>query len=62
MSTDPSSTSETLANLSKEERRFEPPADLAANANVTADAYEEAAKDPEAFWAEQADRLSWAER
>jgi acetyl-CoA synthetase len=62
VSTDPSSTSETLANLSKEERRFEPPADLAANANVTADAYDRAAKDPEAFWAEQADRLSWAER
>ncbi len=62
MSTDPTSTSETLANLSKEERRFEPPADLAANANVTADAYEQAAKDPVGFWAEQADRLSWAER
>ena len=61
MSTDPTS-SETLANLSKEERRFEPPADLAANANVTADAYEQAAKDPVAFWAEQADRLAWAER
>jgi acetyl-CoA synthetase len=53
---------ETLANLSKEERRFEPPAELAAAANVTADAYEHAAKDRSAFWAEQADRLAWAER
>ncbi len=62
MTTDQSSTAETLANLSREDRRFEPPAELAANANVTADAYERAAKDPLAFWAEQAERLSWAER
>ena len=60
--TDSSSSSETLANLSKEERRFEPPADLAADANVTADAYDHAAKDRLAFWAEQAERLSWNER
>jgi len=53
---------ETLANLLKEDRRFEPPAALAADANVTADAYEHAAKDPVAFWAEQAERISWAER
>ena len=33
---------DALANLSHEERRFEPPADLAANANVKADAYDEA--------------------
>ena len=33
---------ETLSNLMREERRFEPPADLAANANVKADAYAEA--------------------
>ena len=32
--------SEALSNLMHEERRFEPPADLAANANVKADAYE----------------------
>ncbi|KAA1428199.1 acetate--CoA ligase [Nocardioides antri] len=53
---------ETLANLLQEDRRFEPPAELAANANVTADAYEHAAKDRQAFWAEQAERLTWAER
>ncbi|MEQ4498031.1 acetate--CoA ligase [Nocardioides kribbensis] len=50
---------ETLSNLSREDRSFEPPAELAAAANVTAEAYERAAADPEAFWAEQAGRLSW---
>ncbi|GAA4818073.1 acetate--CoA ligase [Nocardioides caeni] len=59
-STGPSSTEQTISNLLKEERRFEPPADLAASANVTADAYDAAAADREAFWAEQADRLTWA--
>lgn len=53
---------ETLANLLKEDRRFEPPAELAANANVTAEAYDTATKDPVGFWAEQAERLTWAER
>lgn len=54
-----SSTDETIANLLREERRFPPPDDLAASANLTADAYEAAAKDREGFWAEQAERLSW---
>lgn len=53
------STDETLSNLSKEERRFEPPEELAASANVTAEAYERAAADREGFWAEQAERLHW---
>ncbi len=52
-------SNESLANLLKEERRFTPPADLAANANVTAAAYEQAAADRLGFWAEQAERLSW---
>jgi acetyl-CoA synthetase len=52
--------SETLENLSSETRQFPPPADLAANANVKADAYEEAAGDRLAFWAKQAERLAWA--
>ncbi|WP_133786774.1 acetate--CoA ligase [Kribbella sp. VKM Ac-2571] len=43
-----------------EERRFEPPAELAANANLKADAYDRAAADFEGFWAEQAKRLTWA--
>ncbi|WP_327704135.1 acetate--CoA ligase [Streptomyces decoyicus] len=52
-------SNESLANLLKEERRFAPPAELAANANVTAAAYEQAAADRLGFWAEQAGRLSW---
>jgi len=50
----------TLSNLLHETRRFPPPADLAATANVTADAYQAAAADRLGFWAEQARRLSWA--
>ncbi|WP_030678801.1 acetate--CoA ligase [Streptomyces rimosus] len=53
-------SNESLANLLKEERRFAPPADLAANANVTAAAYEQAAADRLGFWAAQARRLTWA--
>ena len=53
--------SDTISNLSHEDRLFEPPADVAANANVKADAYEVAETDRLAFWAEQANRLSWAE-
>ncbi|GAB3852724.1 acetate--CoA ligase [Nocardioides maradonensis] len=56
------SDSETLANLLKEDRRFEPPAELAANANVQASAYDEAAADREGYWAAAADRLTWATR
>lgn len=43
-------TSETLSNLSHEERRFPPPADLAAAANVKAEAYAAASQDFEGFW------------
>ena len=50
---------ETLSNLLKEDRRFEPPADLAEHANLKEEAYARADADPEAFWAEQAERLSW---
>ena len=53
---------ETLSNLMREERRFEPPAELAANANVKADTYQDAAADRVAFWEKQADRLDWAQR
>ncbi|CAA9261806.1 MAG: Acetyl-CoA synthetase [uncultured Acidimicrobiales bacterium] len=53
---------ETLSNLLKEDRRFEPPAPLAADANMTEEAYARAASDREAFWAEAADRLSWGRR
>ncbi|WP_030260135.1 acetate--CoA ligase [Streptomyces violens] len=52
-------SNESLANLMKEERRFAPPADLAADANVKAVAYEQAGADRLGFWAEQAKRLTW---
>ncbi|WP_067438686.1 acetate--CoA ligase [Nocardioides jensenii] len=55
-------TSETLSNLSHEERRFPPPADLAAAANVKAEAYAAASQDFEGFWATQADRLDWGQK
>ena len=54
--------SETLENLSHEERRFPPSEEFAAQANVTADAYAEADADRQAFWAKQAERLTWAEK
>jgi acetyl-CoA synthetase len=54
--------SETLSNLSHEERRFAPSSEFAAQANVTAEAYETADKDRLAFWAEAAERLSWSEK
>jgi acetyl-CoA synthetase len=50
-----------LSNLMHEERRFDPPEDLAANANVKADVYEEADRDRLAFWGKQAERITWAE-
>ncbi|MDP9863599.1 MULTISPECIES: acetate--CoA ligase [Streptosporangium] len=55
-------TQETLSNLLHETRRFAPPADLAAAANVTLDAYAEAEQDRLAFWEKQADRLNWSKR
>ncbi|MEU7851565.1 acetate--CoA ligase [Micromonospora parva] len=54
--------SEALANLLNETRQFPPPAELAAHANVTIDAYAEAEADRLAFWAKQADRLAWSKK
>jgi acetyl-CoA synthetase len=54
-------TKETLSNLLQENRRFDPPPELAAHANVTADAYAEADADRLAFWAKAAERLDWDE-
>ena len=51
-----------LSNLSHEDRRFPPSKEFAANANVKADAYAEAAKDRPAFWAKQAERLTWSKK
>ncbi len=52
-------TEQNISNLSHEDRVFEPPADLAADANVKAEVYEQAAADRVAFWGEQAKRLDW---
>jgi acetyl-CoA synthetase len=48
-----------LSALATETRRFEPPAGLAASANVTAEAYDEAWADRLGFWETQARRLQW---
>ena len=53
---------ETLSNLSREDRSFPPPAELAEHANLGVEAYGRAAADREAFWAEQAERLSWDQK
>ncbi|EFC85766.1 acetate--CoA ligase [Parafrankia sp. EUN1f] len=50
---------QTLTNLTREEQRFEPPADLAEHANVKEEAYARANADRAAFWAEAAERLDW---
>jgi acetyl-CoA synthetase len=48
-----------LSNLMHEERHFDPPEELAKNANVKADAYDDADADRLAFWGKQAERISW---
>ncbi len=48
-----------LDALLHEARRFDPPAEFAARANAKPDIYAEAAKDPLAWWAEQAKWLQW---
>ncbi|MBB5075619.1 acetate--CoA ligase [Nonomuraea endophytica] len=58
----PGTEPQALSNLLHENRRFAPPADLAAAANVTAEAYDEAAADRLGFWERAADRLTWAKR
>jgi acetyl-CoA synthetase len=58
---DSTPTTDALSNLSREDRHFDPPDDMAASANVKVDAYDEAASDRSAFWAKQAERISWAE-
>ncbi len=53
---------ETLSNLLQENRTFEPPAELAKNANAKVEMYAEAKADRLAFWDKQADRLTWDTR
>ena len=53
-------TSEALENLMHEERTFPPSGEFAAQANGTAELYEQAAADRLGFWAHQArELLSW---
>jgi acetyl-CoA synthetase len=52
-------SSQALDNLLREERRFPPPEAFAAQANAKPGIYEEAASDPEAWWARQAESLKW---
>ena len=54
-----SDTGEALAALLHETRQFPPPAAFAAQANAQPDIYAEAAADPQKWWAEQAERLTW---
>ncbi|HSL11116.1 MAG TPA: acetate--CoA ligase [Actinomycetota bacterium] len=55
-----SDTERTIEALLSELREFEPPRSFRERAIVADDdIYERAAADPEAFWAEQADRLTW---
>ncbi|MEV6829081.1 acetate--CoA ligase [Amycolatopsis sp. NPDC051102] len=51
--------SPALDNLLTESRTFPPSDDFAAQANAKADMYAEADADREAFWAKQAERLTW---
>ncbi len=53
-------TEQTLSNLLHESRRFPPPPELTANANVRADVYAEAEAGRLAFLERQAHRLNWA--
>ncbi|MCW2666859.1 MAG: Acetyl-coenzyme synthetase [Frankiales bacterium] len=50
-----------IEGFATEDRRFDPPAELAASANVREDAYATAAADRLSFWEEQARRLQWAQ-
>ncbi|HEY2166951.1 MAG TPA: acetate--CoA ligase [Jatrophihabitantaceae bacterium] len=53
---------ETISNLSHEDRRFPPSDEFAAQANVSAKAYDEADADRLAFWEKAAGRLTWAKQ
>ncbi len=52
-------TEPALDALLHESRRFDPPADLARDANAQPGLYEEAGRDHVAFWEKQAEWLKW---
>ena len=52
----------TIEALLQERRTFEPPAEFTRQANASDPSiYEEAERDPDAWWASQAERLDWFE-
>ncbi|HYU03024.1 MAG TPA: acetate--CoA ligase [Jatrophihabitantaceae bacterium] len=53
---------QTLSNLLREERHFDPSPEFAEAANVRADVYDEAEINRLRFWERQADRLQWESR
>jgi acetyl-CoA synthetase len=52
-------SNEALSNLLQEDRRFPPPSDFAAQANASAELYDEATADRLEFWSKQARELQW---
>ena len=58
-----SDVEQNISDLLSEDRVFPPPPDFTAHAIVSdRSIYERAAAEPEAFWAEQAERLTWFRR
>jgi acetyl-CoA synthetase len=51
-----------LDALLHENRRFDPPPELAAEANAKPELYEEAARDRIRFWEKQAEWLQWTQK
>ncbi len=61
MKPDPTTPQPEIEALLVEQRTFPPDPAFVARANATAGLYEEAGRDPEAYWAAQArERLSWS--
>ncbi|MCC6944535.1 MAG: AMP-binding protein, partial [Thermomicrobiales bacterium] len=60
---EPAAGQENIEALYAENRTFPPPADFVAGSKYADPAiYAEAAADPEAFWAKQAERLDWFQK
>ncbi|MBI1730140.1 acetate--CoA ligase [Candidatus Acetothermia bacterium] len=55
-------TDSTIENLLHEERRFAPPNSFKSQANLNDPRIYERGKDPEKFWAEQAENFEWFEK
>ncbi|MDQ2680186.1 MAG: acetate--CoA ligase [Candidatus Eremiobacteraeota bacterium] len=54
------SSKQAIEALAQEHRTFPPPPGFAAHANAKPDIYEQAQRDPQAFWAEWARKLEWS--